>query len=53
MPNDEAEALHRRIALYYEYLRRGVEAEFAVDYLQAIGRSEARLAEIEGKTPKR
>jgi hypothetical protein len=46
------EELRRRIELYRRYLREGVEAQLAHDYLDQIKRDRQELAEIDiGKTP--
>jgi hypothetical protein len=50
MINDE-EALRRRIALYREYLRRGVDGDLARVYLDEIGRAERTLAELHNRKP--
>ena len=42
---DRAEALRRRIALYRNYLRGGVSAGLAAEYLREIAAAEAELAE--------
>jgi hypothetical protein len=41
-----AETLYRRIELYRGYLRQGVDAALAVDYLREIAEAEAALAEL-------
>lgn len=45
--DDRADMLRRRIALYRRYLREGVDAAIARDYLEQILKDEAELAEIE------
>lgn len=52
IPEDPAEKLRRRIALYNEYLKSGVDAELAAVYLKTIAEDEAALARIEGGLPK-
>ena len=48
----EGEAiLRQRIALYRHYLRVGVDAALAVEYLRQIAEDEAELAAIEAKDP--
>ena len=42
-----AAAIRRRIALYREYLRNGVDADLARRYLNDIAVADAPLAEIE------
>lgn len=42
-----AESLRRRIAIYRQYLKDGVDAEIAADYLKTISADEAALARIE------
>jgi len=42
-----AENLRRRVALYRRYLREGVDAELASEYLRTIREDEAMLAQIE------
>jgi hypothetical protein len=44
---NEAARLRRKIALYREYLRGGVEAPLAQIYLEEIAGAESALAEIE------
>jgi hypothetical protein len=44
--DETIELLRRRIALYRRYLREGVEAELAADYLRTIAADEAALAEL-------
>lgn len=47
MPDSEiAESLRRRIALYRQYLKDGVDAEIAADYLKTIAADEATLARL-------
>jgi hypothetical protein len=48
MTSDE-EALCRRIALYREYLRRGVDGDMACVYLDEIGRAERAVAELRNR----
>jgi hypothetical protein len=47
MEEDRAELLRRRIALYRRYLREGVEAALALEYLRHIAENEAELNRIE------
>jgi hypothetical protein len=42
-----SDTLRRRIALYRRYLREGIDAELAAEYLRVIREDEAALAEIE------
>lgn len=44
--DERAETLCRRIVLYRSYLRQGVDAALAVDYLREIAEAEAALAEL-------
>jgi hypothetical protein len=46
---EDAETLRRRIALYRNYLREGVDSDLARLYLDEIMRAECALAKIEGK----
>jgi hypothetical protein len=46
--DDRAETLRRQIALYRDYLRAGIDAELAMNYLQEIALAEAELTELEG-----
>ena len=48
MDGARAEHLRRRIELYRRYLREGVDAGLAADYLREIVEAEAELARIEG-----
>jgi len=48
-----AEQLRRKIALYRQYLREGVDSERAATYLREIKQMEAKLDEIEGDSDKR
>jgi hypothetical protein len=43
---ERAEFFRRRIELYRHYLREGVDAGLAVDYLRQIVEDEAELREI-------
>jgi hypothetical protein len=45
---EDAETLRRRIALYRNYLRDGVDSDLARLYLDEIMRAEHALAKIEG-----
>ena len=42
----KADVLRRRIALYRGYLREGVNASLAKDYLKEIAKAEATLAAL-------
>jgi hypothetical protein len=42
-----SDTLRRRIALYRRYLREGVDAELAAEYLRVLREDETALAEIE------
>jgi len=44
---ERAQILRRRIALYRRYLREGVDAALAGEYLRQIRDDEAELAAIE------
>jgi hypothetical protein len=44
---DRASLLRRRIALYRRYLREGVDAMLAAEYLRQLGADEVELAVIE------
>ena len=48
---ERAEILRRRIALYRRYLREGVDATLAGEYLRQIRDDEAELATIESGEP--
>lgn len=50
---ETAETLRRRIALYREYLKDGVESGLAAEYLKSMVADEAALAQIEGRGRKR
>ena len=50
-PNEGETLLRHRIALYRRYLREGVDAALAVEYLRQIAEDEAELAAIEAKDP--
>ena len=52
MEGSRAEYLLRRIELYRRYLREGVDAAEAIDYLREIAEAEAELAAI-GKASSR
>ena len=41
------ERLRRRIALYWRYLREGVDGGLAAEYLRRIAEDEAELARLE------
>jgi len=43
---DRADALRRRIALYRSYLRDGVSASLAREYLKEIAAAEVALAKL-------
>ena len=45
---DRAVALRRRLALYREYLREGLEVDRAAYYLAEILRVEGELEKLEG-----
>lgn len=45
---DRAAVLRRRIELYRNHLRRGVDAELALEYLRQIMAAEAELQRIVG-----
>ena len=47
---EDAATLRRRIALYREYLRSGLDSELARLYLDEIIRAERALGELEGRT---
>jgi hypothetical protein len=51
--DERAAILRRRIELYRRYLREGVDAWMAAEYLQQIVADEAELAEIEGRPESR
>jgi hypothetical protein len=44
MDGQRAEMLRRKIELYRRYLREGVDAALALDYLREIAEAEAELA---------
>lgn len=44
--DERAETLCRRIELYRGYLREGVDAPLAVDYLREIAEAETALVEL-------
>jgi hypothetical protein len=44
---ERADMLRRRIALYRRYLREGVDATLALEYVRQLGDDEAELAAIE------
>ena len=44
---ERADTLRRRIVLYRRYLRHGVDATLALEYVRQIGEDEAELAAIE------
>ena len=44
---ERADMLRRRIALYRRYLREGVDAALAGEYVRQLGEDEAELAAIE------
>ena len=48
---ERAEMLRRRTALYRRYLREGVDAALAGEYLRQIRDDEAELATIESSGP--
>jgi len=43
---EHADMLRRRISLYRRYLREGVDATLAPEYVRQIGEDEAELAAI-------
>jgi len=47
----QSQILRRRIALYRRYLREGVDAALAGEYLRQIRDDEAELATIESTEP--
>jgi hypothetical protein len=49
MMDDRAQTLQRRIALYRRYLREGVDANLASEYLREIAEAEAELEQITGR----
>lgn len=51
--NEPIETLRRRIALYRQYLKDGVDSGLAAEYLKTIMADEATLAEIERGKRKR
>ncbi len=51
--DERSELLRHRIELYRRYLREGVDANLAAQYLREIGAAEAELAEIEGRSERR
>ena len=46
---EDAETLRRRIALYRERLRAGLDSELARTYLDEIIRAERALSELESR----
>jgi len=44
--DERTETLCRRIELYRTYLRQGVDAALAVDYLRQIAEAETALVEL-------
>ena len=50
---ERAAILRRRIELYRRYLREGVDAGLATEYLWQISQAEAELAEIESDPERR
>jgi hypothetical protein len=44
---ERADILRRRIALYRRYLREGVDATLALEYVRQVGDDEAELAAME------
>ena len=50
-PDEGGAILRHRIALYRRYLREGVDATLAAEYLRQIADDEAKLAAIEADNP--
>jgi hypothetical protein len=53
MEGERAANLRRKIELYRRWLRDGVDAGLAIDYLREIAEAEAELAEIDRRGAER